>query len=235
MNRLSTSGIRRSLVRSAVFLLGAALVSTAQLSSAESADRARETALALSDVTFVIFDTETTGLSAKKDRIVELGAVKVRNGKVLEEKSWLINPQRPIPYYAERVHGISDEMVADSPAFKEIYPDFLSFIGDAVLVAHNAPFDIRFVEAEVSRAGFDQPANDVIDSLRLFRNWFPDSDSHSLSSMADYVELPKDPNHRAVMDALVVAMIMEKGISRIGPHPNLDALYQDAGGPLRFN
>ena len=83
----------------------------------------------ISSLTIVVFDTETTGLSPSKDRVVEIGAIKIRNGEIVEERDWLINPQQPIPPRATKVHGISDKMVKDKPTFAAVYAEFQEFAG----------------------------------------------------------------------------------------------------------
>lgn len=188
----------------------------------------------VSNVTFVVFDTETTGFSPTTDRIVEVAAVRFRNGKVLDEKSWLINPQRRIPEWAYRVHGISDQMVRDQPTFGQFYPEFQKFIGDSVLIAHHAQFDIAFLSEEATRAGYDLPANRVIDSLGLFRRWFPGSRSYSLEVLVQYTQVDADSFHRALTDSMHVFRIFGKGLADREPGVKLGDLYTASGGPLRF-
>lgn len=188
----------------------------------------------VSNVTFVVFDTETTGFSPTMDRIVEVGAVKFRNGEVVEEKSWLINPQRDIPYWATKVHGITDDMVKDKPTFKDIYPDFQKFINGSVLMAHNAKFDISFVKAEIKRAGYELPPNKVIDSLSLFRKWYPKSTAHSVEAVARHAEVKTDNLHRAAADSLYVFLIFDKGLKERDGKSKLGDIYNQCGGPMKF-
>lgn len=188
----------------------------------------------LKDVTLVIFDVETTGFSAEKDRVVELGAVKFRNGVILATTNWLIHPGRAIPKRVTKVHGITDEMVKDKPAFTDVYPEFLAFIGDALLVAHNARFDVDFVRAEINRAGLPLPSNAVIDSLKLFRRWYPESTSHKISVLTDYIGLSATGLHRGNVDAEYTGQIFLEGLNR---HPKVRTLRQllaDSGGLLVF-
>ena len=188
----------------------------------------------VSNVTFVVFDTETTGFSPTTDRIVELGAVKFRNGEVVEEKSWLINPGRKIPYWATKVHGITDEEVKNEPAFADIYPQFLEFISGSVLIAHNAKFDISFVKAEATRAGRELPANKVIDSLALFRKWYPKSSSHSVAAVAKHAAVRTDTLHRAAADSMYVFLIFDKSIKERNEKYKLGDIYDQCGGPMKF-
>ena len=190
----------------------------------------------MANITFVIFDTETTGFSPVKDRLVELGAVKVRNGKKLGEKTWLINPQRYIPWYVQNVHHISPEMLKDKPTFAEVYPEFLEFIDGSVLIAHNAPFDVRFISAEAERAGLPAPKNAVLDSLVLFRNWCPDLKSHQLGDIIDFYGISTDGlhAHRATDDSLFVYFAIQKEMERRSDEPRFQELLKGAGNALRF-
>lgn len=188
----------------------------------------------IADTTFVIFDTETTGLSPKWHRVVEIGAVKVRNGKVIDEATWLINPQRSIPEKAQAVHGITDDMVKDKPTFDKVYPEFEKFIEGAVLVAHNARFDVSMMRAEIAGSGLPMPDNEVIDTLKLFRRWFPDSKSHQLGALADYLGVSGEGFHRATSDSEYDARILFKGIERQANMTTLSELLTDAGGAMKF-
>jgi DNA polymerase-3 subunit alpha (Gram-positive type) len=188
----------------------------------------------ISNVTFVAFDTETTGFSPKTDRIVEVAVVKYRGGRIIDEKTWLVNPQRSIPLYVQKVHGITPLMVKDQPRFKDIYPEFLHFIEGSVLMAHNAPFDIAFVASEAGRIEAPLPANKVIDSLSLFRKWYPELKSHALSSVASHTQVEGDAFHRALADSAYVALIFDKGLQKLDPNAKLSDLYAKAGGPLSF-
>ncbi len=188
----------------------------------------------LSNVTFVVFDTETTGFSPKNDRMVELGAIKFRNGKVLDSKTWLINPRRSIPFYVQKVHGITPEMVKEAPTFKQVYPEFEDFIKGCVLLAHNAPFDLGFMRAEILRSGHTLPPNLTIDSLRLFRHWYPEQKSYKLGDLAEAMEVTGGTFHRAEADSLYVFLILDKELKKRDAKLKLDDLYSDAGGAMRF-
>jgi len=212
----------------------AALPLSADAATAAQATRNPARSMLVSNVTFVVFDTETTGFSPTSDRMVELGVVKFRNGKVIGERSWLINPKRHIPYWATKVHGIDDAAVKGQPAFNDVYPEFLDFIDGSVLMAHNARFDIAFLSEEARRAGLDLPRNMVIDSLSLFRRWFPKSKSHSVEAVAAYTKVETDVLHRAVADSMYVFLIFDKGLQSKSPGIKLRDIYEDCGGPLTF-
>ena len=190
----------------------------------------------MENITFVIFDTETTGFSPINDRILEIGAVKVRNGKKLGEKTWLINPQRSIPWYVQKVHNISLEMLKDKPVFADIYPEFLEFIDGSVLIAHNAPFDVRMMSAEAERANMPAPKNAVLDSLVLFRNWYPELKSHQLGDIINFMDISSEGMHahRATDDSLFVYFAIQKEMERRSEEPRFSELLKDAGKLLRF-
>ncbi|MBU1909662.1 MAG: 3'-5' exonuclease, partial [Verrucomicrobia bacterium] len=188
----------------------------------------------VANVTFVAFDTETTGFSPSGDRIVEIGAVKFRNGQVLAEKSWIIHPGRRIPYWATEVHGITNEDVQDKPSFKKVYPEFAEFAQGSVLMAHNARFDVSFMAEEIRRAELPMLNNLVVDSLPLFRKWFPDARSYTLSEVAHYTEVDTGVLHRALADSMYVVLIFEKGLSKRNGHLRLGELYQESGGAMSF-
>jgi len=215
-------------------LLTALYTATAASKAKSSTTTLPSRSTPLSDVTFVVFDTETTGFSPTKDRILECGAVKCRNGKIIEEKTWLINPEREIHYWAQQAHGITQEELTNQPTFKAFYPEFRDFIRGSVLVAHNARFDVSFMSEEIKRADFPIPRNRIIDSLKLFRKWFPDAKSHTLSELAAYAEIDADVFHRALADSRYVYLILDKQLEKRKDIKTLGDLYGDAGGTLKF-
>jgi len=167
------------------------------------------------ETVFVAFDTETTGFSSRKDRLVEIGAVKFRgDGEVLAATNWLVNPQRAVPYYATKVHGITTEMAAKAPCFKEVWPEFEAFCADAILLAHNATFDVGFLKAELKRAKIRSAKIPVADTLPLFRDWFPRALSHSLEPLSAYLGVSGDTYHRAEADAFHIVNIFKIGMKR---------------------
>src|SRR4029079_6961986 len=105
----------------------------------------------LLETDFVVFDLETTGAKAPPCRVTEIGAFRVSNGRITEQFHTLVNPQIPIPAFITSLTGISDDMVREAPLFSEVVDDLLAFLGDSVLVAHNAQFDMRFINHEISR------------------------------------------------------------------------------------
>lgn len=188
----------------------------------------------IAEVTFVAFDTETTGFSPTRDRVVEVGAVKYRDGEIIDQKSWLVNPQRSIPLSAQRVHGITPEMVRGQPVFSAIYPEVEAFMAGSVLLAHNARFDIAFLNAEVRRAGARPLTNAVLDSLSLFRTWYPEARRHSLEALAQHVQVDGRRFHRALEDSAYIVLILDKALRERADVDRLAELAADAGGTLSF-
>ena len=155
---------------------------------------------------FTAFDTETTGLNAAYERVIEIGAVKFNKGGISGTFSILIQPQRSVPPGAFKVHGISDRMLKDAPVFAEAAPDFLHFIEGTRLVAHNAGFDIGFINAELTRSGFaalDAPLVPAADTVYLAQKAFPQLEKHNLQFLAQHFSIPPGTAHRALDDALV--------------------------------
>ena len=187
---------------------------------------------ALSNTTFVAFDTETTGFSPETERIIEIGAVKYRNGEILDSKNWLVNPGIPIPN--AQVHGITDDDVKGQPGFAETYPAFTNFVGDAVLIAHNASFDVRFMAAEIRRNGLEPLPNPTINSLTLFRRWYPDAPSHKLGELARHLDIGVATEHRALDDSKTLLLILNHGLEKY-PGTTWDSLKQTAKGTYYFD
>jgi len=217
--RKGTGGRRGALFWMALLLCGSAL-----------SEGSKTPAASVSSQVFVAFDTETTGFSAKNDRLVEIGAVRFRgDGEILAVTNWLIHPGIEIPFYAQRVHGIGAEMVAGAPAFAEIFPEFDRFCAGSLLLAHNAPFDTGFLRAELDRAGIAPPALPTGDTLRLFRRWFPGAQSHSLEALTAQLGLPGETYHRAVADAFHIVHIFNEGL-KTRPALTVEQLERDLGG-----
>ena len=160
------------------------------------------TRLALEDVPYVVFDLETTGSSAGRGGITELGALKLWRGQVVEEFSTLVNPGRLIEPFVVRLTGITDRMVAGAPPISEVMPRFEEFVEGSVLVGHNVHFDCAFVTA--ARAGSPLP-NPLLDTLKLARCLVPGLRRYRLSSLVSHFGVRAMPNHRALSDAAATA------------------------------
>ncbi|WP_077367525.1 PolC-type DNA polymerase III [Anaerosalibacter sp. Marseille-P3206] len=155
---------------------------------------------------YVVFDIETTGFSPINDKITEIGAVKIKDGKIVDKYNQLINPQIPIPEKIVKLTGITDELVSNKPKVDEILPEFFDFIKGSVLVAHNASFDVGFIRHNLSNIGL-KLENPVLDTLELSRVLFPNLKSHKLNIVAKHLNVSLENHHRAVDDAKATADI----------------------------
>ena len=163
--------------------------------------------ISLRNAKYVVFDLETTGLSARYDRITEFGAVRFEDGQVSKQIGILINPEMHIPDKIQAKTKITDEMVKDKPTIKEAMPQILEFIGDAILVSHNINFDLGFLNESLRLLGKEQLTNPCIDTLSLSRYMFPESRSHSLGSLSRNLGMSTyndDDAHRADYDARIL-------------------------------
>ncbi|HEU4912634.1 MAG TPA: DEDD exonuclease domain-containing protein, partial [Actinomycetes bacterium] len=172
----------------------------------------------LHEVTFVVVDLETTGGSPASCEITEIGAVKVRGGQPLGEFQTLVNPGVPIPSFISVLTGISDAMVATAPRLGVALPAFLEFAGDAVLVAHNAPFDIGFLKAACATTGREWPGNRVLDTARLARQVVTRDEAPNckLASLARLFRAGTTPDHRALSDARATVDVLHGMLERLG-------------------
>jgi len=162
----------------------------------------------LLETDFVVFDLETTGAKAPPCRVTEIGAFRVSNGRITEQFHTLVNPQIPIPAFITSLTGISDDMVREAPLFSEVVDDLLAFLGDSVLVAHNAQFDMRFINHEISRVyGEYRLANPCLCTVQLSRKLLPDIENHKLKTVAEHYSISLVNHHRASDDAKATAEI----------------------------
>ncbi len=164
--------------------------------------------------TYVVFDLETTGFRADKNKIIEIGAVKVQDGNIVDTFSSLINPKVSIPFRIEELTGINNSMVETSPQIEEVLPKFLEFIGDAALVAHNAEFDVSFIESKSLEMGIKNKFT-VLDTLTLSRMLIKDIKKFKLDTIARKLGVPLENHHRAVDDATCTAKIFLKLIEKL--------------------
>ena len=172
------------------------------------------------DEEFIVFDTETTGLSARNNHLTEIGAVLFRNGQVEDTFNTFVNPGEPIPPNITALTGITDEMVADAPTPAEAVKDFLDFAGNRILVAHNADFDAGFIGAAAEQAGIEFQ-HTYLDTVALSRYVNPELTKHKLDTLADYFHLGEFNHHRACDDAAMLAMIFAKMIEKL----NQEGIY----------
>ncbi len=160
----------------------------------------------LKDNSFVVFDLETTGITAGRDRIIEIGAVKVVNGAITETFETFVNPEMHIPEGASEVNNITDDMVADAPLIRDVIPDFYKFTRGCVLVAHNIEFDIKFIRiaGEDNAYLFD---NDLQDTLYLARKYLKRLSNHKLHTVCEYLGISLVGAHRALNDTIATAQV----------------------------
>jgi len=180
----------------------------------------------LDSLSYTVFDTETTGLDPSKgDEIIQIGATRIVNGKLLHHEGFeqLVDPKRPVPAASTRIHGITPQMVQGQPAIREVLSAFHAYAHDTVLVAHNAAFDMRFLQLKEESCGvvFDQP---VLDTLLLSDLVHPTQESHGLEALAQRLGVQVVSRHTALGDAIVTAevflklvpLLREKGILTLG-------------------
>uniref|UniRef100_UPI0012969697 DEDD exonuclease domain-containing protein n=1 Tax=Ornithinicoccus halotolerans TaxID=1748220 RepID=UPI0012969697 len=172
----------------------------------------------LAEVTFVVVDLETTGGAPGGAEITEVGAVKVRGGEVVGEFQTLVRPRAPIPPFIAVLTGITDQMVAGAPPVETVLPQFLEFAHGAVLVAHNAGFDVSFLKAAAEQTGHRWPAPPVLDTVRLARQLVhrDEAPNHKLASLARVFGSAVEPNHRALQDARATVDVLHGLIERVG-------------------
>ena len=170
------------------------------------------------DATYCVLDLETTGLSFRTEKITEVGIMKVKNGEVIDEFSCFVNPEKPIPQKVVEVTNITDDMVKDAETIDKVFPKILEFVGDSILVAHNADFDIGFLKYNASQLGYELN-NTYLDTLRLAKSLFPDFKKYKLGFIADKLGIVVEVAHRALDDVdttvkvfnIMISMLKEKG------------------------
>ena len=181
------------------------------------------------DDTYVVFDIETTGFSPEKCKIIEFGAVKVVGGKIVDRFSKFVNPQVPIPFRIEQLTSIRDDMVMNEPTIDVILPEFREFCGDAVMVAHNADFDMSFVYKNCENLGIRYRAT-VVDTVAMARFLLPQLNRFKLDTVAKALNVSLDHHHRAVDDAECTAEIFVKFVEMLKNRgiDHLDAINEEA-------
>ncbi len=176
----------------------------------------------IDDATYCVLDLETTGLSFRTEKITEVGIMKVKNGEVIDEFSCFVNPEKPIPQKVVEVTNITDDMVKDAETIEKVLPKVIEFIGDSILVAHNADFDIGFLKFNAKLLGLSIE-NTYIDTLRLAKELFPDFKKYKLGLIADKLGIVVEVAHRALDDVdttvkvfrEMLKMMKEKGVQTV--------------------
>ena len=174
------------------------------------------------DTTYCVLDLETTGFSAKTEKITEVGMMKVKNGEVIDEFSCFVNPEKHIPERVTEVTNITDEMVKDAKTIDQVFPEVLDFIKDSVLVAHNAPFDMGFLKQNAKVLGYEFDYT-YIDTLSLAKDLFPDYKKYKLGKIAENLGIKVEVAHRALDDVdttvkvfrVMLDMLKERGAKKV--------------------
>ena len=179
------------------------------------------------NITYNILDFETTGLSADYDRVIEVGVVKIRNNKIIDTFQEFINPEIHIAGIITNLTGITNEMVENAALSTEVMPRLKSFVGDELIIAHNASFDSRFFKAEMNRIDII-PNNEFLCSLLLARRVFQELQSHKLGVLCNYLGFRNKASHRALGDAEATHKVFTAIIERVkstSAQSRIDAKY----------
>lgn len=181
--------------------------------------------LLLKDQTYVVFDVETTGLSSVYDTIIELAGVKIYQGEIVDRFESFANPHRPLPDKIIEITGITDDMLVGSPEVGDVLQDFHKWVGNDVLVAHNATFDIGFLNQGYSKIGIERVRNPVIDTLELARFLLPNLGNHRLNTLCKHFNVELTQHHRAIYDAEATGYLFWKLVEQLKEH-DIDNINQ---------
>lgn len=184
---------------------------TLKLTADENSERVK-----LTETDFVVVDLETTGPKTPPSRVMEIGAYRVSRGRIVAEFQTLVNPESPIPPFISKLTGITSEMVSRAPVFAEIITAWLDFAGEAVIVAHDAPFDVRFLNHEIARVFPGQRmANAHLCTVNLSRRVLPGLTNYRLHTLAEHFDIPLHNRHRAAADARATAELFIHLLARL--------------------
>ena len=183
------------------------------------------------DTTYCVLDLETTGFSAKTEKITEVGIMKIKDGEVIDEFSTFVNPEKHIPERVTEVTNITDEMVKNSPTIDKVFPQILEFIEGSVLVAHNAPFDMGFLKQNAKNLGYEFDYT-YIDTLSLAKDLFPNYKKYKLGKIAENLGIKVEVAHRALDDVdttvkvfnVMLDMLKKRGVTKV---EEIDSLAAD--------
>lgn len=174
-----------------------------------------EADLNLEDGTYVVFDVETTGLSAVYDTIIELAGVKMYQGEIIDRFESFAQPHRPLPQIITDITGITDDMLIGAPEVDDVLKQFHEWMGDSVLVAHNASFDIGFLNQGFKKIEYPQVTNPVIDTLELARYLLPELGNHRLNTLCKHLDVELTQHHRAIFDAEATSYLFWKLVKKV--------------------
>jgi DNA polymerase III epsilon subunit family exonuclease len=167
------------------------------------------------DNNFLVLDIETTGLSAYMHKITEISALKMENGRIIDEFTTLINPQTRIPSFITRLTGIDNEMVKDAPKIRQIMPGFVEFLEDYTLVGHNATFDYKFLNHNAITHAGKPIENPVLCTCKLARRLLPQLPSKRLAALCEHFQIRNEQSHRARGDALATSQILQNFLNTL--------------------
>ncbi len=186
------------------------------------------------EFTFVGFDTETTGKYPYSAEVCEIGAVKWKNGEIVDRYETLVKPTHQMSETVIKIHGITNEMVVDQPAIKDVIGSFTDFISDSICVAHHAPFDLGFLAPEIENVDLNLSEMPVICSSLLSRKVIPTSPNHRLQTLIKYLKLEQGTAHRAGDDARACLEVAIECMNRMGPMTPLGEVLNKQGGKLTW-
>lgn len=187
------------------------------------------------NLTIVAFDTETSGAYPLGYEIVEMGAVKWRAGQVIETFEALIKPTVPMTDFIIKIHGITNQMVADAPPMNQVIGKFHQFLGDSVLMAHHAPFDLGFLTYEFEKAGLTLPNSSILCSSLLARALIREAPNHKLQTLIPLLKIPQGAAHRAYDDAKACLEVGLESLRRFGAGKSIKEINSVMGKPLTWN
>lgn len=173
---------------------------------------------------YCVFDFETTGISARTDKVIEIGMVKISKGKIVDTFSSFINPGRPIPFFITKMTGITNSDVENAPFFDEVFHQIKEFMGDAILTAHNLSFDRAFLKHECVNAELEMPQNAAICTLKLARRLYPHFSSRSLGNLTKLLKIRHRDIHRGLGDSMAVAKILLRMFIALREDHNIDTI-----------
>jgi len=171
--------------------------------------------LSINNHEFVVVDIETTGLSYNTSKITEIGAVKLRNGKIIDRFETLVNPEKRIPSFITRITGITNDMVKEAPKVYQVLPKFLNFLGERCFIGHYATFDYNFLNYNAQMHHNVSLLNDKLCTCRLARRLLPELPSKRLSSVSYHLGISETTEHRAMSDAMITAKIFIDFLNRL--------------------
>lgn len=188
----------------------------------------------IKDLTLVAFDLETSGSYPLDSEICEIAAIKWKDGKIVDEFKTLIKPQKKMSDFIIGIHGITNEMVENSPRIEDKIEELYSFIQGCVVVAHHSPFDMGFLSIEFEKKNFMAPSTPALCTSLLARRVFPESTNHKLQTLIEFLNIPKNQAHRAYDDTVQCLNVALKIFEKVGWEKTLKDLYDIQGRILNW-